>query len=286
MTAARSIGRSPTWFTLPMEYTDVDPEEFGQLEGLDDWRVVLDSIHATFTAPDYLAAADLVRTIAEIAEAHVHHPDVELRYPGRVHVVLTTHATGGLTTLDVEVARAISGAAADVSATSDPTSTRAMEFGIDTMDADRIRPFWAAVLGYDDRGGYLVDPTGSGPPVWFQQMTEPRTDRNRIHIDVIVPHDVAEDRVAAALAAGGTLMTDEYARVVVGARRRRRQRSVYQHLAGPLSDRSGPAILCGTSCSPRDPSRRELRANPAPPTERGRPLGQRAGRRGTIARCC
>ncbi len=195
-----------------MDYTDVTPEEFGELDGLDDWRVVLDSIHATFNAPDYLAAADLVRTIAEIAETHVHHPDVELRYPGRVHVALTTHATGGLTTSDIDVARAISAAAAKATASSDPSSTRAMEFGIDTMDADRIRPFWAAVLGYDDRGGYLVDPMGIGPSVWFQLMTDPRTERNRIHIDVIVPHDVAEQRVADALGAGGVLVSDKYAR--------------------------------------------------------------------------
>lgn len=197
---------------MTMEYTDVSPEEFGELDGLDDWRVLLDSIHATFTAPDYLVAAELVKTIAAIAEEHVHHPDVELRYPGRVHVALTTHATGGLTTLDVDVARAISAAAASASATSDPSDTRAMELGIDSMDADRIRPFWAAVLGYRDRGGYLVDPTGVGPSVWFQQMTEPRFERNRIHVDVIVPHDVAEQRVADALAAGGILLTDEYAR--------------------------------------------------------------------------
>ena len=195
-----------------MDYTDVTPLEFGELDGLDDWRVVLDAIHASFTAPDYLAAANLVRTIAEIAETHVHHPDVELRYPGRVHVALTTHATGGLTTLDIDVARAISAAAALVPAPSDPSSTRAMEFGIDTMDADRIRPFWAAVLGYQDHGGYLVDPMGTGPSVWFQQMTDARFERNRIHIHVIVPHDVAEGRVAAALAAGGTLVTDKYAR--------------------------------------------------------------------------
>jgi 4a-hydroxytetrahydrobiopterin dehydratase len=195
-----------------MDYTNVTPEEFGELDGLEDWRVLLDAIHATFTAPNYLRAAELVRTIAEIAEEHVHHPDVELRYPGLVHVVLTTHATGGLTTHDVDVARAISAAAASADATSDPSSTRAMELGIDSMDADRIRPFWAAVLGYADHGGYLVDPMGVGPSVWFQQMTEPRTERNRIHVDVIVPHDVAERRVADALAAGGTLLTDEYAR--------------------------------------------------------------------------
>jgi 4a-hydroxytetrahydrobiopterin dehydratase len=195
-----------------MEYIDVSPAEFDELDGLEDWRVLLSSIHAVFTTPEYLTAADLVRAIAEIAEEHAHHPDVELRYPGRVHVALTTHATGGLTTLDVDVARAISSVAASAGATSDPTGVRVMEISIDSMDADRIRPFWAAVLGYDDRTWYLVDPTGVGPPVWFQPMTEPRSERNRIHVDVIVPHDVAEQRVADALAAGGTLLSDEHAR--------------------------------------------------------------------------
>jgi len=80
------------------------------------------------------------------------------------------------------------------------------------MDADRIRPFWAAVLGYRDEGGYLVDPLRIGPPVWFQQMDEPRTDRDRFHIDVSVAHDAAPARLGAALAAGGRLVTDQFAR--------------------------------------------------------------------------
>jgi 4a-hydroxytetrahydrobiopterin dehydratase len=75
-----------------------------------------------------------------------------------------------------------------------------------------IRPFWAAVLGYRDSGDQLVDPMGIGPSVWFQQMTEPRPDRNRIHIDVSVPHDEAEQRVRDALGAGGVLVSDEHAR--------------------------------------------------------------------------
>ena len=48
--------------------------------------------------------------------------------------------------------------------------------------------------------------------MWFQQMDEARTERNRFHLDVSVPHDLAEQRLEAALAAGGTLLTDEYAR--------------------------------------------------------------------------
>lgn len=47
--------------------------------------------------------------------------------------------------------------------------------------------------------------------LWFQQMDTPRPQRNRIHIDVTVPHDEAEARVAAALAAG-VLVTYRLAR--------------------------------------------------------------------------
>jgi 4a-hydroxytetrahydrobiopterin dehydratase len=43
-------------------------------------------------------------------------------------------------------------------------------------------------------------------------MDEPRDERQRFHLDVSVAHDVAEARVAAALAAGGTLRSDENAR--------------------------------------------------------------------------
>jgi 4a-hydroxytetrahydrobiopterin dehydratase len=36
-------------------------------------------------------------------------------------------------------------------------------------------------------------------------------ERNRMHIDVWVPPDQAQARIAAAIAAGGRLVTDEYA---------------------------------------------------------------------------
>ena len=108
------------WFTGRMEYTVITPDEFAELEGLDDWRVEGHAIHATFRGSTYLAGAELVKTIAEIAEADQHHPDMEIRYPGRVHVMLTTHATGGLTTLDADVARLISAAATSAGVTVEP----------------------------------------------------------------------------------------------------------------------------------------------------------------------
>lgn len=195
-----------------MDYTRLSADEFAALDGLDDWRFLLGAIHAHFRAGSFPGAAALVVAIAEAAEAAQHHPDIDLRYPDRVHVVLTTHATGGLTTLDAQLAAQISSLATTVGATAEPTVSQGAEIAIDTLDADRIRPFWAAVLGYNDVQGNLVDPLRIGPPMWFQEMDEPREQRQRFHIDVTVPHDVAEARVSAALAAGGTLMTDRFAR--------------------------------------------------------------------------
>ena len=196
-----------------MEYTKVSAPEFAALDGLGDWRVELAAIQAHFRAGSFPAAAALVTAIAAAAETAVHHPDVDVRYPDRVHVVLTTHAAGGVTTADADLARQISDIAARSGARSEATTSQVIEIGIDTMDADRIRPFWAAVLDYRPAGdGSLFDPLRIGPAVWFQQMDEPRTERNRFHLDIIVAHDAAEARVAAAVAAGGTLVTDRYAR--------------------------------------------------------------------------
>jgi 4a-hydroxytetrahydrobiopterin dehydratase len=195
-----------------MPYTSVTPDEFAALDHLEDWRVVLNAIHAEFRVTSFPAAAAFVGAIAAAAEAADRHPDVDIRAPDRVRIALTTLATGGFTTGDVELARQISALAVAAGAVSEATGPQLVEVAIDSLDADRIRPFWAAVLGYRDEGGYLVDPARIGPPVWFQKMTEPRRERSRFHIDVSVPHDQADQRVAAALAAGGRMVTDHYAR--------------------------------------------------------------------------
>jgi len=42
-------------------------------------------------------------------------------------------------------------------------------------------------------------------------MDSPRTARNRFHIDIYLPHDQAQARIDAALAAGGRIVSDAYA---------------------------------------------------------------------------
>jgi 4a-hydroxytetrahydrobiopterin dehydratase len=95
-----------------------------------------------------------------------------------------------------------------------PRSVQVWEIAIDALDIPAIRPFWQAVLGYVDEtedagpASALVDPWGQGPAIWFQQMDAPRPQRNRIHVDISVPHDEADRRLRAALAAGGVLVYD------------------------------------------------------------------------------
>ncbi len=193
--------------------TRISADEFASIDGLGDWRFVLGAISAEFEVTPFSKAATLVAAIGEAADAADHHPEVALRYPGRVRVSMHSHDTGGLTERDVALARTISALASEAAATSHPMVAQAVEIAIDTMDADRIRPFWKAVLGYTEAtDGSLFDPARIGPPVWFQRMDEPRTERQRFHLDVSVPHDVALERLTATVAAGGRLVTDQFAR--------------------------------------------------------------------------
>ena len=195
-----------------MAYTAVTPEAIAADETLGDWRVLVRTLQAEFVAGSFSDGATLLAAFAAAADAADHHPDLGLRYPGRVRVVLSTHAINGLSDADVALARTLSGLAADHGASAEPLMPERLEICIDTLDADRIRPFWAAVLGYREKEGELLDPAGVGPALWFQQMDEARTDRDRFHLDIVVAHDKADERVAAALAAGGRLVTDDFAR--------------------------------------------------------------------------
>ena len=189
----------------------ITPRQFHDADGVEDWRVLWSVAFATYRTGDFATGLRLVDRIGELAEAAGHHPDLNLRY-GVLEVRLVTKERWSLTDLDLSLARGISSAAKALGVAADPKRTRTWEFALDARDVDKVRTFWCAVLGYELAGDTdIADPDGLYPPVYVQQMDEMRTGRNRIHIDVGVPHDQAEARVAAALAAGGTLVSDEYA---------------------------------------------------------------------------
>jgi 4a-hydroxytetrahydrobiopterin dehydratase len=189
----------------------ISPREFHEAGGVDDWRVVFGGAYAYFRTGSFRVGVALVSVIGDLADAANHHPDVDLRYPG-VSVRLVTHEVGGLSPRDVELARQISAAARDLGVEADPSAVQTVQVAIDAVDRGRVMPFWRAVLDYKAIGDEdLDDPHGSGPSFWFQEIDEAQPGRNRFHVDVSVPHDQGEARVAAAVAAGGRLVSDENA---------------------------------------------------------------------------
>jgi len=189
----------------------ITPRQFHEAGGVEDWRVVAHLARAHFRTKSFTVGVKLVDAIGRLADAANHHPDVDLRYGG-VTVGLMSHDVMGLSERDVKLARQISAAAHDLGVAADPTAVQIVQVAIDALVHADVMPFWRAVLGYKQVGDEdLLDPRSEGPPFWFQQMDAPRTERNRIHIDVFVPHDQAEARIEAAIAAGGHLVTDENA---------------------------------------------------------------------------
>jgi 4a-hydroxytetrahydrobiopterin dehydratase len=180
------------------------------------WRLVLGELRTEVRTGSLPLAADVAARAASVAGADG-HLRLDVR-DDRVIFSLQTAAVGWVTERDVELAQRITAVAAelrlDTVSGGGGRSVQVLEIGIDALDAAAIRPFWRAVLGYVDEPGRsgpwdgLIDPLGQGPAVWFQRMDAPRPQRNRIHFDVSVPHDEAEPRIQAALAAGGTLRYD------------------------------------------------------------------------------
>jgi 4a-hydroxytetrahydrobiopterin dehydratase len=185
----------------------IKPQRFHEA----DWRVVRDDASTHFRTGSFAAGVALVDAIGRLADAAKHHPDVDLRSDG-VTVRLKSRSDGSLSEHDVALARQISAAARELGVPVDLTGLQIVQVAIDALVIPDVLPFWRAVLGYLEVGDEdLLDPHLQGPPFWFQQMDAPRPQRNRIHIDVYVPHDQAEARVAAAIAAGGHVVSDENA---------------------------------------------------------------------------
>ena len=84
-----------------------------------------------------------------------------------------------------------------------------VDIGIDVNDVDTMASFWQAVMGYErtfERPGhvYLSDPQRAGPHIYLQQVPEPRVEKNRLHLDILVP-SLAE-AVARVQQLGATIL--------------------------------------------------------------------------------
>jgi 4a-hydroxytetrahydrobiopterin dehydratase len=182
------------------------------------WRYVLGEFRTEVLTGSLPLAADVAGRAAALPDVEG-HLRMDIR-TDRLLLSVQTAEAGWVTTRDAELARQLSALAEEFRLTTQPgadgpgRSVQVLEIGIDAMDIAAVRPFWKAVLGYADESGRsgpqdaLVDPLGQGPAIWFQQMDAPRPQRNRIHLDVSVPHDEAHERIEATMAAGGKVLSD------------------------------------------------------------------------------
>jgi len=180
---------------------------------LGDWRKLAQALHARFLTGDFVTGLEFVTAVVEAAEAANHHPDVTLTYRF-VDMKLISHDASQLTQRDIDLARRISEIAREQGIAADPTAVAELELALDTADLAAVGPFWAALLTGSPaslKGDDVVDPSGRVPLLWFQHTDAHETPRQRFHIDLWVPPDVAEERIAAAVAAGGRVVDDENA---------------------------------------------------------------------------
>jgi 4a-hydroxytetrahydrobiopterin dehydratase len=170
------------------------------------WRLILGDLCTQAATSSLREATEVAAALAGVAG-----DGLPLRLDARHDWLLVTLAqvlrNGRASAASVTVAQNISARMRELGLTPEPASAQTAEIAIDAMDIPGVLPFWQTVLGYiKESDDAIIDPAGKGPSFWFQQMDAPRPQRNRIHIDVVVPHDQARARIQATLSAGGRLV--------------------------------------------------------------------------------
>lgn len=104
--SSRMVDGPRRWLTDRMQTLTADTLT-AELADLPGWVGSTTLIEREFTAPDFATGIQLVVYAGEEAEQLEHHPDIDIRWV-RVRFALSTHSAGGVTALDIELARRIS----------------------------------------------------------------------------------------------------------------------------------------------------------------------------------
>lgn len=196
---------------------------------LADWRKLGQGLHARYVVSDFGAGVRFVAAVAAAGDEVGHHPQAKLA-DSYVDLKLissdaiyrdgegTEHVVEWVTQQDIDLAGRITDVAAELGVVPDPASITTVELGLDTANAAAIAPMWAALLtgstsavGYGSIGGDVRDALARVPILWFQRTDAHETPRQRFHLDVWVAPEVREQRIAAAVAAGGVVVDDSEA---------------------------------------------------------------------------
>jgi hypothetical protein len=82
------------------------------------------------------------------------------------------------------------------------------ELVVDCSQPKRVADFWTRVLGYEvtdeEDGDIEIRGRGEAPPILFQTVSEPKTVKNRIHIDLTPTDRSQEEEVERILGLGAT----------------------------------------------------------------------------------
>jgi 4a-hydroxytetrahydrobiopterin dehydratase len=183
--------------------------DFLSADGVEDWVVLHGGPTAVFKVGSLVEAAQLAEAVAAV-------PGLEERTVMNVaHDHLTIRLTRemwGVEPRHVEVARAISKVARERGARADRGAVQEVQLAVAAKPDDIDLGFWRAVLGYAPmHADNAIDPLGHGSTVWMQDLSREKSLRHAMHVDVSVAREVAEERLAAALAAGGRIVDESEA---------------------------------------------------------------------------
>ena len=92
-----------------MERKILDPDQLvDALKTLDGWSVDGGMLKKRLTFENFAASLAYVNRVGELAEAVDHHPDISFGW-GYAELSLTTHDRGGITDVDISLARSVDG---------------------------------------------------------------------------------------------------------------------------------------------------------------------------------
>jgi 4a-hydroxytetrahydrobiopterin dehydratase len=177
--------------------------------GLADWRKLSQPLHTRYVIPNLVEAADFVAAVAEAVEGDSEHLDIKLTL-GAVDLSLCTREDGlWVTQKDIDLARKISAIARRNDLKADPAAVTQLEIGLDTAHEDTIGSFWSVLLTGSTENKVsdsIFDPTNRLPAIWFQSTGDHDSPRQRWHFDLWLAPEVADERIVAAVSAGGSVV--------------------------------------------------------------------------------
>ena len=184
--------------------------DFLDAEGLQDWVVLHGGPTAVYKAATLAEAASLANAIAQIPE--LDGTRAQLNVVSERLTVRLTREVWNMESEHIDIARAISKVAKSHGAVAERNQVQEVQIAIAAKPEAIDLGFWRAVLGYepmlDDNG---VDPLGNSSMVYMQEIDSAKELKHAMHLDVSVAREVAEQRLAAAINAGGVIVDDSHA---------------------------------------------------------------------------